>query len=158
MNSETQNVNPTNKRRFMYSRNSVVRMGHHSMFLNSFSLPLQLISKFQNRVSFGALLIFAIVELYLSAWTTAKYNAHHNFPSLSARCRVHYLLFMSIWTIVFAAAYLVGFFISATSFFASVVSHFILYITVSSNSTYHLNLSTAFFLPTKFSLEMLFTL
>jgi len=59
-------------------------------------------------------LIFAIVKLYLSAWSTAKYNANHNLPSLSARFRVRYPLFMSVWTIVFAAAYLVGFFVSLT--------------------------------------------
>ena len=140
-NSETQNLNPTNRRRFKFSRNSVIRMGHHSM--NSPFASLQLISNFRNLVAFGILLVFAIVELYLSAYLTAKYNANHNFPTLSAHCRVRYVLFASIWTIIFATAYLVGFFVSATSLFASVVSHFIMY--VPSHSTHHLNFSTAFF-------------
>jgi hypothetical protein len=78
-----------------------------------------------HHIAFGVLLIFAIVELYLAAYLTAKYNANHNFPNLKARCRVRYLLFTSIWTIVFATAYLIGFFVSATSLFASVVSHFV---------------------------------
>jgi len=73
---------------------------------------------------FGALVVFSIIEMCISAWITAKYNAHHNFPNSGVRARVRYLLFLSIWTLLFGSGFLVIFLLSATSAFASVASHF----------------------------------
>jgi hypothetical protein len=81
--------------------------------------------------------------LSIAAWITAKYNKNHNFPTSSARAQVRYLLFMSIWTIVFGTVYLVGFLMAASSIFVSVASHF--FLCVLSHSTCHLNRSTVFF-------------
>jgi len=76
-------------------------------------------------ITFGALVVFSIIEMCISAWLTTKYNAHHNYPSLSVRDRVRYLLFVSIWTILFGSVYLVGFLMASGTFLASVASHFI---------------------------------
>jgi len=73
---------------------------------------------------FGSLVLFSIIEMCISAWITAKYNANHNFPNSGVRARVRYILFLSIWTIVFGSGFLVAFLVSATSAFASVASHF----------------------------------
>ena len=109
------------------------------MFLNSPSAILQLISHITNLVAFGALVIFSLIELSIAAWITAKYNANHNFPTSSARARVRYTLFMSIWTTIFGSVYLVGFLVAASSIFVSVASHFFLYV------LYHLNFFRHFF-------------
>ncbi|KDR86110.1 hypothetical protein GALMADRAFT_235345 [Galerina marginata CBS 339.88] len=76
-------------------------------------------------ITFGALLVFSIIEMCISAWLTAKYNAHHNYPSSSVKARVRYLLFVSIWTILISSVYLVAFLVASSSFVASVASHFI---------------------------------
>ncbi|KIM47224.1 hypothetical protein M413DRAFT_23459 [Hebeloma cylindrosporum] len=89
----------------MPSMNSVVRKGHP--------------------VAFGALALFALIELSIAAWITAKYNSKHNSPGSSVTVRVRYILFMSVWTIVFGGLYLVGFIVAgAGSMFTSVASHF----------------------------------
>jgi len=49
---------------------------------------------------------------------------------------------MSIWTIVFGTAYSIGFFVAASSVFASVASHF--FLCVLSQSTRDLNCLTMF--------------
>ena len=89
---------------------------------------LWLIPQFLNTVVFGALFIITLIELSTSAWITAKYNANHNFPTSAARARVRYLLFVSIWTIVFGSVSLVGFLVAPTRIFTSVASHFFLYV------------------------------
>ncbi|KAF8954530.1 hypothetical protein BDZ97DRAFT_1864551 [Flammula alnicola] len=76
-------------------------------------------------IMFGAIVIFSIIELCISAWITAKYNAHHNNPNSGIRARVRYLLFVSIWTVIFGTAYLVVFLVSVSHVFASVASHFV---------------------------------
>jgi len=113
------------------------------VFSNSPFAVLQPISNFRNLVAFGVLLVVSLIELSIAAWITAKYNKNHNFPTSSARAQVRYLLFMSIWTIVFGTVYLVGFLMAASSIFVSVASHF--FLCVLSHSTRHLNRSTVFF-------------
>jgi len=103
------------------------------------SAALQLISNFRHVVAFGALLLSSLIELSISTWITAKYNANHNAPTSSAHVRVSYLFFMSIWTIVFGSVYLVGFLIAGTSIFASMAPHF--FLRVLFYSTYHDNFS-----------------
>ncbi|KIY51963.1 hypothetical protein FISHEDRAFT_36087 [Fistulina hepatica ATCC 64428] len=79
-----------------------------------------------HRILFGLILVFAIIQMSLSAWLTARFNKHHNQRSNTERDRVRYVLFCSIWTIVFTSLYLVGFWYSATGFIlTSVASHFI---------------------------------
>ena len=66
----------------------------------------------------------------IAAWITAKYNAHHNFPNSGVRARVRYILFVSIWTILFGSVYLALFISMAGSMITSVASHFVLYVTL----------------------------
>lgn len=73
---------------------------------------------------FGAIVVFSIIEMCISAWITAKYNANHNFPNSGVRARVRYILFVSIWTILFGSGFLVVFLVATTSALASVASHF----------------------------------
>ncbi|KIM49745.1 hypothetical protein M413DRAFT_15625 [Hebeloma cylindrosporum] len=75
-------------------------------------------------IAFGALIVFSIIEMSIAAWITAKYNAHHNFPTSGTRARVRYAIFVSVWTIIFGTLYLIGFLTAPTSIFSSVVSHF----------------------------------
>ncbi|PPQ92476.1 hypothetical protein CVT25_010421 [Psilocybe cyanescens] len=74
---------------------------------------------------FGALVVFSIIEMCIAAWLTARYNTHHNNLNSDLRARVRYLLFVSIWTIIFCSAYLVMFLVAAGSAFAGVASHFL---------------------------------
>ncbi|EKM61639.1 uncharacterized protein PHACADRAFT_248361 [Phanerochaete carnosa HHB-10118-sp] len=72
----------------------------------------------------GLIVLFAIIELSISAWLVSRYNAHHNFQSLGERDRTRFLLFTSTWTIVFSALYALLFFQSpGGSFLTSVGSH-----------------------------------
>ena len=114
----------------MSTMNSVVRMGHPSKYVYSHSpsAVLQLISRVQNLVTFGDLVIFSLIKLSIATWMTAKYNASHNFPTSSARARVCYTLFILIWTTISGSVYLVGFLVAASSIFTSVASHFFLYV------------------------------
>jgi len=75
-------------------------------------------------IMFGAIVVFSIIEMCISAWITAKYNANHNFPNSGVRARVRYILFVSIWTILFGSGFLVVFLVATTSALASVASHF----------------------------------
>ncbi|KAI0321271.1 hypothetical protein OF83DRAFT_1100554 [Amylostereum chailletii] len=74
-------------------------------------------------VTFALLLIIAIIELAISAFLTARFNQYHNFLSTGVRDRVRFLLFTSIWTIVFAPFFMGMFFAAPGSIFASVASH-----------------------------------
>ncbi|KAF9474991.1 hypothetical protein BDN70DRAFT_884272 [Pholiota conissans] len=76
-------------------------------------------------IMFGMLVVFAIIEMCISAWVTAKYNSRGDAPNSGVRARVRYILFCSIWTIVFGSGYLVVFLVAATSFLASIASHFL---------------------------------
>ncbi|GJE89632.1 MARVEL domain-containing protein [Phanerochaete sordida] len=70
------------------------------------------------------IIIFGIIELSISAWLTSRYNAHHNYLNTSERDRTRFLLFTSIWTIVFSTLYSLLFFQSPDgSFLTSVGSH-----------------------------------
>ncbi|KAF9523077.1 hypothetical protein CPB83DRAFT_863418 [Crepidotus variabilis] len=76
-------------------------------------------------VVFGLLVLFAIIELCITAFVTAKYNSHHNYPNRSTRDRVRYLLFLSVWTTVFGAAFLGMFLVFMDNILVSVASHFV---------------------------------
>ena len=66
----------------------------------------------------------------IAAWITAKYNAHHNFPNSGLRARVRYILFVSIWTVLFGSVYLALFISMAGSWITGVASHFVLYVSL----------------------------
>jgi len=76
-------------------------------------------------IMFGAIVVFAIIEMCIAAWITAKYNANHNSPNSGLRARVRYILFVSIWTVLLGSAYLGLFLAMAGTFITSVVSHFV---------------------------------
>jgi len=73
----------------------------------------------------GAIIVFAIIEMCIASWITAKYNAHGNFPNSGLRARVRYILFVSIWTITFGSVYLALFIAMAGSVISSLLSHFV---------------------------------
>ena len=64
----------------------------------------------------------------IAAWITAKYNAHHNFPNSGLRARVRYILFVSIWTVLFGSVYLALFIAMAGSWITGIASHLVLYV------------------------------
>jgi len=76
-------------------------------------------------IAFGAIVVFAIIEMCIAAWITAKYNANHNFPNSGLRARVRYILLVSVWTIIFCSAYLGLFMYMAANMITSVASHFV---------------------------------
>ncbi|KAI0029451.1 hypothetical protein K488DRAFT_56328 [Vararia minispora EC-137] len=80
-------------------------------------------------VTLGLLTLFSIVELCITAWLQAHYNAHHNYPNLSTRDRTTFLLFASSWTIFFSLAFITLFMHSAStgSVLTSVASHFVIF-------------------------------
>lgn len=68
------------------------------------------------------------LQLAISAWLVSHFNKHHNYSGTSERDRVRFLLFSSIWTVVFGALYMVLFWHSASGSVAtSVLSHGILW-------------------------------
>ncbi|KAJ7740076.1 hypothetical protein B0H16DRAFT_1324539 [Mycena metata] len=77
-------------------------------------------------ITLGLMILFAIIELSLSAWLTSKFNHFHNYRTLSERDRVRFTLFTSTWTVVWAALLLILFAHSATgSMLTSVLAHLV---------------------------------
>ncbi|KAF7341020.1 hypothetical protein MSAN_02087700 [Mycena sanguinolenta] len=77
-------------------------------------------------ITLGLIILFAIIELSLSAWLTSQFNKFHNETSIDERDRVRFTLFASIWTIVFSALLLVLFMHSPNgSMLTSVLVHLV---------------------------------
>ncbi|GBE77313.1 hypothetical protein BKA93DRAFT_767901 [Sparassis latifolia] len=75
-------------------------------------------------IVFAFIIVFAIIELSISAWLTARYNSHHNFPTSAIRDRTRFILFASSWTVLFSSLYLILFLHSPSgSILTSVLSH-----------------------------------
>ena len=74
----------------------------------------------------------------IAAWITAKYNANHNFPNSGLRARVRYILFVSIWTILFGSVYIALFITMAGSWMTGLASHFVLYVSIVLRYWFHL--------------------
>jgi vacuolar-type H+-ATPase subunit I/STV1 len=73
----------------------------------------------------GLLIFFAIIELAISAWLTARYHRYGAPSSLAGR--THFALFTSVWTVVFTFLYGILFWHSAAgSVLTSIASHGIL--------------------------------
>ncbi|CAL1694894.1 unnamed protein product [Somion occarium] len=66
-------------------------------------------------IVFGLIILFSIIELSISAWLVSRFNAHHNYPSTGVRDRTRFLLFTSIWTIVFSVPFMFFFWRSSSS-------------------------------------------
>jgi hypothetical protein len=74
----------------------------------------------------GLLIFFAILELALTAWLTARYG-RTGAPNKSLVDIAHFALFTSIWTVLFSALFGILFFHSRTgSVLTSIASHGIL--------------------------------
>ena len=131
-------LNSTNKRILIRNNHEFCPSNRCAryVFSNFSSAAPQLISNFWNLVALGALIVFSIIEMSIAAWITAKYNAHHNYPTSGTRARVRYILFVSVWTIAIGSLYLIGFLVAPTSIFSSMASYSFLY--VLSYSAYHL--------------------
>ncbi|KAG2069484.1 hypothetical protein BDR04DRAFT_1156684 [Suillus decipiens] len=69
------------------------------------------------------IILFSIIELAISAWLTSRFNTYYNYFSLTERDTTRFLLFASIWTIVFSGAYMFFFFSLPDHVLSSVASH-----------------------------------
>ncbi|KAJ7842193.1 hypothetical protein B0H14DRAFT_2724610 [Mycena olivaceomarginata] len=77
-------------------------------------------------ITFGLIILFAIIELSLSAWLTSQFNRFGNEQTLTERDRVHFTLFASTWTVVFSALFLILFAHSPNgSMLTSVLAHLV---------------------------------
>ncbi|KAF9055554.1 hypothetical protein BJ165DRAFT_1398385 [Panaeolus papilionaceus] len=74
----------------------------------------------------GLILLFSIIDMCISAWITAKYNANHNNPDSGIRARVRFAVFTSVWSIVITTILLVAFLFMPANGLASVGSQFVL--------------------------------
>ncbi|EGN93733.1 hypothetical protein SERLA73DRAFT_189489 [Serpula lacrymans var. lacrymans S7.3] len=74
-------------------------------------------------IVFSLIIFFSIIELAISAWLTSRFDANHNYFSVDERDRTRFLLFASIWTVVFSALYMFFFFFLPSGIFSSVASH-----------------------------------
>jgi len=69
---------------------------------------------------------YLYLQMCIAAWLTAKYNSKHNNLNSGERARVRYILFASIWTILFGFFYLFMFIFATGSAAVSIASHFVL--------------------------------
>ncbi|KAJ3526322.1 hypothetical protein NM688_g8276 [Phlebia brevispora] len=66
-------------------------------------------------IMFSLIIVFAIIELAISGWLVARFNKHHNYPSISVRDKTRFLLFTSTWTILGCFFYMILFLRSASA-------------------------------------------
>ncbi|KAG1743471.1 hypothetical protein EDB19DRAFT_1894719 [Suillus lakei] len=72
-------------------------------------------------ILFSLIILFCIIEL----WLTSRFNVNHSYFSLAERDRTRFLLFASLWTIIFSGLYMLFFFYLPDSDLSSVASHFV---------------------------------
>lgn len=70
----------------------------------------------------GLIILFSIIQLAVSAWLTSRFNARHDYFSVTERDRTRFILFASIWTTVLSSCYLLFFFAMPTNPLSSVLS------------------------------------
>ncbi|KZV68443.1 hypothetical protein PENSPDRAFT_609966 [Peniophora sp. CONT] len=77
----------------------------------------------------GFLTFTSIISLAIAAWLQSRYNAHHNYPTISLRDRNTFTLFTAVWTIVFNLIFMALFLRASTrgSILGSVASHFVIF-------------------------------
>ncbi|KAI6120938.1 hypothetical protein EDD16DRAFT_1477896 [Pisolithus croceorrhizus] len=73
-------------------------------------------------VVLGLIILFSIIELAISAWLTSRFNARHDYFSITERDRTRFILFASIWTTVLSSCYLLFFFAMPDNALSSVLS------------------------------------
>ncbi|KAG1738517.1 hypothetical protein EDB19DRAFT_895081 [Suillus lakei] len=91
-----------------------------------------LFSQLTPRISvvFSLIVFFGIIEFAISAWLTSQFNAYHNYFSLAGRDCTRFLLFTSMWTIVFSIHHVFFFFPLSDNVLSSTASHiFFLFLT-----------------------------
>ncbi|KAH9969114.1 hypothetical protein BC827DRAFT_315497 [Russula dissimulans] len=76
-------------------------------------------------IFFGALVLFAIIELSISAWLTARYDSHRDYLSNTERDRVEFLLFCSIWTTFLSPIFPALLFFESTLILTGIAAHVI---------------------------------
>ncbi|KAF8868885.1 hypothetical protein CPB84DRAFT_1805999 [Gymnopilus junonius] len=86
-------------------------------------MVMNTIIRFGYPIIFGILLASSIIELSISAWLTSKFNTMHNNSSTSEKISVRYILFCSVWTIVFGGAYFITFLLAISGIITSIASH-----------------------------------
>lgn len=86
-------------------------------------MALNAIIRFGYPIIFGILLICTLIEMCLSAWLTAQFNIHHNNTTADEQTRVRYIIFCSVWTLLFGGAYFITFLLAITGIITSIASH-----------------------------------
>jgi len=76
-------------------------------------------------IFFGILVIFAVIELSISAWLTARYDSHHNYLSITERDRVRFLLFCSTWTTLLSPIFPVLLLFESAELLTGIAAHVI---------------------------------
>ncbi|EIW87297.1 hypothetical protein CONPUDRAFT_79403 [Coniophora puteana RWD-64-598 SS2] len=77
-------------------------------------------------IIFGLLILFSIIELAITAWLTSMFNDFNNFFSFAERDRIRFLLFTSIWTLLFSFLLMGSFWRLPEHLFSSTGSHIFL--------------------------------
>ncbi|KAH9982321.1 hypothetical protein BGW80DRAFT_17546 [Lactifluus volemus] len=74
-------------------------------------------------IFFILLVVFALIELSISAWLTARYNSRKDFLSTTERDRVRFLLFCSIWTTVLSPVFPILLYLEQAAVLTNVAAH-----------------------------------
>lgn len=61
-------------------------------------------------IVFGLTVLFSIIELAISAWLTARFDARLDYFSIAERDGTHFILFASLWTSVLFITFFLGMF------------------------------------------------
>ncbi|KAK0466139.1 uncharacterized protein EV420DRAFT_811477 [Desarmillaria tabescens] len=113
-----------------------------NIYSNAFEMSLSSLVQFSHLIVFRLLIWSGIItvsisirrwahlfypsQLSISAWLTSQFNKHGHQNGITQRDRVRYVLFASMWTVVFCTFYLVLFLYSTTgSVLTSIASHLI---------------------------------
>ncbi|KAG0143281.1 hypothetical protein CROQUDRAFT_49033 [Cronartium quercuum f. sp. fusiforme G11] len=74
-------------------------------------------------IASGFIIFFALIEFFITVILVSDYNRHDSYPNGSIRDRIRFLLFASIWSLVFSSTYLIGVFLAPANFLFSIASH-----------------------------------
>jgi len=70
----------------------------------------------------GFVLLFALIEMIITAVLVSSYNSTDSYPDGSYKGAIRFLLFTSIWTLVTGGGLLAAFFLATSSIVASIAS------------------------------------
>ncbi|EGF97909.1 uncharacterized protein MELLADRAFT_113979 [Melampsora larici-populina 98AG31] len=74
-------------------------------------------------IAFSFIILFSFIEFLITTILISNYNSDNSYYSDSLRDRLKFLLFTSIWSLVFTSIYLFGIFKLPTNFLFSLASH-----------------------------------